>query len=64
MIVVYLGTSSNWSFHGQVLNVVHQHIRSTPLPGAEMLFDGSAYRLPWVCPSELQIVVAPTVSGC
>ncbi|KAF1972246.1 hypothetical protein BU23DRAFT_508700 [Bimuria novae-zelandiae CBS 107.79] len=43
----YLGTSSNWSFHGQVLNVVHQHIRSTPLPGAEMLFDGSAYDLPW-----------------
>ncbi|USP74748.1 Zn(II)2Cys6 transcription factor [Curvularia clavata] len=43
----YLGTSSNWSFHGQVLNVVHQHIRRTPLPGTDFLFDGSAYDLPW-----------------
>ncbi|ENI01672.1 hypothetical protein COCC4DRAFT_75012 [Bipolaris maydis ATCC 48331] len=44
----YLGTSSNWSFHGQVLNVVHQHIRRTPLPGTDFLFDGSAYDLPWL----------------
>jgi proline utilization trans-activator len=46
-IPVYLGTSSNWSFHGQVLNLVHQHIRKSPLPGADLLFDGSAYDLPW-----------------
>lgn len=46
-ISVYLGTSSNWSFHGQLLNLVHQHIRRTPLPGADLLFDGSAYHLPW-----------------
>jgi len=44
---VYLGTSSNWSFHGQILNLVHQHIRKSPLPGADLLFDGSAYDLPW-----------------
>jgi proline utilization trans-activator len=44
---VYLGTSSNWSFHGQILSLVHEHIRRTPLPSAELLFDGSAYDLPW-----------------
>jgi proline utilization trans-activator len=44
---VYLGTSSNWSFHGQILNLVHQHIRKSPLPSADLLFDGSAYELPW-----------------
>lgn len=44
---VYLGTSSNWSFHGQILNLVHEHIHKSPLPGAELLFDGSAYDLPW-----------------
>lgn len=43
----YLGTSSNWSFHGQILNLVHQHIRKSPLPSADLLFDGSAYDLPW-----------------
>ncbi|KAF2685815.1 hypothetical protein K458DRAFT_18001 [Lentithecium fluviatile CBS 122367] len=43
----YLGTSSNWSFHGQVLGLVHLHVRKTPLPGAELLFDGAAYDLPW-----------------
>ncbi|KAF1851671.1 Zn(II)2Cys6 transcription factor [Cucurbitaria berberidis CBS 394.84] len=43
----YLGTSSNWSFHGQILNLVHEHIHKSPLPGAELLFDGSAYELPW-----------------
>jgi proline utilization trans-activator len=45
--LVYLGTSSNWSFHGQILNLVHLHIRKSPLPGADLLFDGSAYDLPW-----------------
>lgn len=45
--LVYLGTSSNWSFHGQILNLVHQHIRKSPLPSADLLFDGSAYDLPW-----------------
>ncbi|CAO2651315.1 Nn.00g096120.m01.CDS01 [Neocucurbitaria sp. VM-36] len=43
----YLGTSSNWSFHGQILNLVHEHIHKSPLPGADLLFDGSAYDLPW-----------------
>jgi hypothetical protein len=42
-----MGTSSNWSFHGQVLSLVHVHTRKTPFPTAELLFDGSAYRLPW-----------------
>jgi proline utilization trans-activator len=44
---VYLGTSSNWSFHGQVLSLVHEHMHKSPLPAADLLFDGSAYHLPW-----------------
>ncbi|KAF3046110.1 hypothetical protein E8E12_011155 [Didymella heteroderae] len=43
----YMGTSSNWSFHGQVLSLVHEHIHKSPLPAADLLFDGSAYDLPW-----------------
>lgn len=46
-VVVYLGTSSNWSFHGQILNLVHEHTHKSPLPGADLLFDGSAYDLFW-----------------
>lgn len=42
-----MGTSSNWSFHGQVLSLVHEHMHKSPLPAAELLFDGSAYDLPW-----------------
>jgi len=44
---VYMGTSSNWSFHGQVLSLVHEHMHKSPLPAAELLFDGSAYDLTW-----------------
>jgi proline utilization trans-activator len=47
LVSVYLGTSSNWSFHGQILSLVHTHTRRTPLPSAELLFDGAAYHLPW-----------------
>jgi hypothetical protein len=47
VFAVYLGTSSNWSFHGQILNLVHEHTRKLPLPSADLLFDGSAYELPW-----------------
>ena len=47
LFAVYLGTSSNWSFHGQILNLVHEHTRKSPLPSADLLFDGSAYDLPW-----------------
>ncbi|KAF2850962.1 Zn(II)2Cys6 transcription factor [Plenodomus tracheiphilus IPT5] len=43
----YLGTSSNWSFHSQILNLVHEHIHKSPLPSADLLFDASAYELPW-----------------
>lgn len=44
---VYLRTSSNWGFHGQILNLVHEHIHKSPLPGSDLLFDGSAYDLAW-----------------
>ncbi|KAF1951189.1 Zn(II)2Cys6 transcription factor [Byssothecium circinans] len=43
----YLGTSSNWSFHGQILSLVHEHTKRTPLPSSDLLFDGAAYDLPW-----------------
>ncbi|UPX16174.1 uncharacterized protein EKO05_0006590 [Ascochyta rabiei] len=43
----YMGTSSNWSFHGQVLSLVHEHMHKSPLPAADLLFDGSAYNLLW-----------------
>ena len=42
-----MGTSSNWSFHGQILSLVHEHIRKSPLPSSDLLFDGSAYELQW-----------------
>ena len=42
-----MGTSSNWSFHGQILNLVHEHMHKSPLPAADLLFDGSAYDLLW-----------------
>lgn len=46
-LTVYMGTSSNWSFHGQILNLVHEHMHKSPLPAADLLFDGSAYDLLW-----------------
>lgn len=47
ILAVYLGTSSNWSFHGQILSLVHEHMHKSPLPASDLLFDGSAYDLPW-----------------
>ncbi|KAI5926861.1 hypothetical protein F4810DRAFT_492398 [Camillea tinctor] len=43
----YLGTSSNWSFSGRVLRVVHEHVYQRPLPASYLLFDGAAYDLKW-----------------
>lgn len=47
MFEAYLGPSSNWSFHGRVLNLVHTHVHQTPLPSSSFLFEGEAYGLPW-----------------
>lgn len=43
--IVYLGTSSNWSFVGQILQMTHEHLHQTPLPPSALLFDGLAYDL-------------------
>lgn len=62
-VVVYLGTSSTWSFSRKVLSMAHEHLYHSPLPTASLLFDGCAYDLGWdgtrttVYP---EIPVAPT----
>lgn len=45
--VVYLGTSSNWSFSRKVLSLLHVHLYHSPLPTESLLFDESAYDLGW-----------------
>lgn len=45
--VVYLGTSSNWSFARKVLGMLHEHVYHSPLPTGSLLFDESAYDLDW-----------------
>lgn len=45
--VVYLGTSSNWSFARRILSMIHEFILKSPLPTADLLFDGQAYDLGW-----------------
>lgn len=45
--IVYLGTSSNWSFTRRVLNITHQYVHKTPLPSNALLFDGTTYVLDW-----------------
>ncbi|KAF7533738.1 hypothetical protein G7054_g6836 [Neopestalotiopsis clavispora] len=43
----YLGTSSNWSFSGRLLQMTHEFLHKTPLPTDAVLFDGSAYDFGW-----------------
>lgn len=45
--IVYLGTSSNWSFTRRILSLTHEHIYHEPLPTGALLFDGSTYDLGW-----------------
>ncbi|KAF2019448.1 Zn(II)2Cys6 transcription factor [Aaosphaeria arxii CBS 175.79] len=59
----YLGTSSNWSFHGRVLSLVHEYVYSAPLSGADLLFDGLAYDLPYDAPIILPEGAAPIIPG-
>lgn len=47
VLVVYLGTSSNWSFTRRVLSLTHEHIYQEALPTGALLFDGAAYDLGW-----------------
>ncbi|KAI9150794.1 transcriptional regulatory protein [Paramyrothecium foliicola] len=41
----YLGTSSNWSFAGKILQLTYSHVHQGPIPPHMLLFDGSAYDL-------------------
>lgn len=61
LLTVYMGTSSNWSFHGQILNLVHEHMHKSPLPAADLLFDGSAYDLLWDGTRSLPESAAPII---
>ena len=46
-LLVYLGTSSNWSFTRKVLNMVHEQVHASPLPTEMRHFDETAYELDW-----------------
>lgn len=43
----YLGTTSNWSFTGKLLQMAYEYLHQAPLPPTMVLFDGSAYDLGW-----------------
>lgn len=45
--IVYLGTSSNWSFTRRVLVLAHQHVHIEALPTESLIFEGTAYDLGW-----------------
>ncbi|KAJ0426811.1 fungal-specific transcription factor domain-containing protein [Aspergillus carlsbadensis] len=46
-LVVYLGTSSNWSFTRRILSMTHEHLYNAPLPTDSLLFEGSTYDFGW-----------------
>ncbi|KAF2717807.1 hypothetical protein K431DRAFT_349272 [Polychaeton citri CBS 116435] len=43
----YLGTSSNWSFGTRILAMIHTKAFRSPLPTADLHFEGSAYQIGW-----------------
>lgn len=45
--VVYLGTSSNWSFGRRLLALAHERIVGTPIRLDELMFEGQNYTLEW-----------------
>lgn len=46
-MVVYLGTSSNWSFARKILSMTHEHVYHAPLQTDSLIFDGTTYDLGW-----------------
>ena len=46
-MLVYLGTSSNWSFTRRVLSLAHQHVHKEALPTETLIFEGSSYDMGW-----------------
>ena len=61
MTLVYLGTSSNWSFTRRVLSLTHEYIYQEALPTGALLFDGAAYDLGWDGLRTTHSPEAPTV---
>ncbi|KAJ0118924.1 hypothetical protein J7T55_013180 [Diaporthe amygdali] len=49
----YLGTTSNWSFSGKLLQMAYEYLHQAPLPPSMLLFDGSAYDLGWKSDGQL-----------
>ena len=47
MCLVFLGSSSNWSFGRRALALVHNRVFGCPLPEADLHYDGSTYELGW-----------------
>ena len=47
MSLVFLGSSSNWSFGRRALALVHSRVFGCPLPEADLHYDGSTYELGW-----------------
>ncbi|KAL1625438.1 hypothetical protein SLS54_003530 [Diplodia seriata] len=45
--MIYLGTSSNWSFTRRLLSMTHEFVYQTTVPNTTLLFDGEAYDLSW-----------------
>ncbi|KAI9897966.1 hypothetical protein N3K66_006326 [Trichothecium roseum] len=58
----YLGTSSNWSYTRRVLNLAHEFVHHIPVATDSLIFDGTAYDLPWdgsrltECPSAAPVL--------
>ncbi|KAF5665380.1 transcription activator [Fusarium heterosporum] len=48
--LVFMGTSSNWSFNKRVLNMTHERVKGTPLPNHNLHFaglEGKVFDLKW-----------------
>ena len=47
LTIVYLGTSSTWSFGRRVLAMTHERILRAPLSSENLLWEGKVYDLGW-----------------
>lgn len=61
-LIVYLGTTSNWSFSSKLLQMAHEYLHHAPLPPTMVLFDGSAYDLGWDNRDGLMSTTSPSDS--
>ncbi|KAF5024685.1 hypothetical protein F66182_3255 [Fusarium sp. NRRL 66182] len=50
LLLVFMGTLSNWSFNKRVLTMTHERLMGTPLPNSNLHYtglDGKVYDLQW-----------------